>query len=106
MKYKSELFTSVFVQGSHTGNEWNKQQGRDEILVADKSNQTLTCDNKVCRYKSSDVPAWPESRKPAQAEPSEAKPCEAIAGLGVACSSGFTSSKPWAVAWATALWSW
>ena len=42
----------------------------------------------------SDVPARPESRKPAQAEPSEAKLCEAVAGLGVACSSGFTSSKP------------
>lgn len=36
----------------------------------------------------SDVPAWPESRKPAQAEPSEAKLCEAAAGLGVACGSG------------------
>ena len=42
----------------------------------------------------SDVPARPESRKPAQAEPSEAKLCEAVAGLGVACGSGFTSSKP------------
>ena len=44
--------------------------------------------------ENSDVPARPESRKPAQAEPSEAKLCEAVAGLGVACSSGFTSSKP------------
>ena len=42
----------------------------------------------------SDVPARPESRKPAQAEPIEAKLCEAVAGLGVACGSGFTSSKP------------
>ena len=42
----------------------------------------------------SDVPARPESRKPAQAEPSEAELCEAVAGLGVACGSGFTSSKP------------
>ena len=54
-------------------------------------------------FSSSDVPARPESRKPAQAEPSEAKLYEAVAGLGVACGSGFTSSKLWAVAWATAL---
>ena len=46
----------------------------------------------------SDVTAWPGSRRPAQAEPCEAKLYEAPAGLPGARGSGFTFSKPQAVA--------
>jgi hypothetical protein len=42
----------------------------------------------------SDVTARPESRRPAQAEPSEAKLYEAPTGLLVAHGSGFTFLKP------------
>ena len=41
----------------------------------------------------SDVTAWPESRRPAQAEPWKARLHEALGGLPVAHSSGFKNLK-------------
>jgi hypothetical protein len=43
--------------------------------------------------RSSDVTAWPESRRPAQAEPCEAELYEAPVGLPEAHGSGFTFLK-------------
>jgi len=48
------------------------------------------------------VMAWPESHRPAQAEPSEAKLYEAPAGLPVAHGLGFTFLKHQAMAQAVA----
>ena len=67
-----------------------------DLLPQDHISTDVLRECSQSRDVDSDVPARPESRKPAQAEPSEAKLCEAVAGLGdqVACGSGFTSSKP------------